>query len=244
MVAKTDLTERKLVSGWATGTPGVRIRLAVAGDVPVLEDLVPTAGVKLGDGMAEAIRSGQMGRAYRAALGASGSRYGRESFMRAIAEGLVSGDANNAYSACGLVLAAEHREVGVVGAIVAFPPPHVASMFLDQAGGDPEQDNKVIASVPMALTKISAVAVREDYQRRGIGAALLSRVKKVAFANGIFYAYGQMPSDRPGLPDFYARQGFEVYPLGTPLDVSFIFGMPGYVHADGGERLFVRYRPN
>lgn len=94
----------------------------------------------------------------------------------------------------------------------------------------------------MAVAKISALAVDEPFRRTGIGAALLSRVRKIYFYNGYLYVYGQMP-DRPGLAEFYARQGFEVRAPGEGLDLRAVFGIHGTVHPEPDERLFIRKRP-
>jgi GNAT superfamily N-acetyltransferase len=242
-VANAELTEQKVVRGWPSDVPRMRVRLAVAADVPVLERLVPAAGVDLGEPMADAICSGQMGQAYRAALAGSGAQYGRPAFMRAVAAACTEQGPNGGYVVTSLVLVAEHSDDGVIGAVVALPSPDAAARYVGLVGrNDPEEArDHLIGSAQLALTKVSALAVAQEYRRLGVGAALLSNVTKLGFLVGLFYVYGQMP-DRPGLPEFYRRQGFEVYPAGARLDLSITFGMRVGIHADASERLFVRTR--
>jgi GNAT superfamily N-acetyltransferase len=94
----------------------------------------------------------------------------------------------------------------------------------------------------MGLAKVSALAVAEHARRAGVGAALLSRAKRLFFHHGYLYVYGQMPA-RPGLAEFYRRQGFEVKQPGEGLDLQVLFGFPAGIRPVRGERLFVRARP-
>jgi GNAT superfamily N-acetyltransferase len=86
------------------------------------------------------------------------------------------------------------------------------------------------------------LAVAAPARRASVGSALLSRVKRIYFHHGYIYVYGQMP-DRPGLPEFYQHQGFEVKRPGAGLDLWVISGMPSGLYPDAAERIFVRVRP-
>uniref|UniRef100_UPI003F498372 GNAT family N-acetyltransferase n=1 Tax=Amycolatopsis sp. CA-096443 TaxID=3239919 RepID=UPI003F498372 len=110
-------------------------------------------------------------------------------------------------------------------------------------GAPPPDIRKIIAASAIALAKVSTLAVAEPYRGSGIGAALLSRVKKIYFANGYFYVYGQIRPDKPGLATLYRRQGFEVREPDEGLDLRVVFGIPRGIRPDQGERFFVRGRP-
>ncbi|MET9263743.1 GNAT family N-acetyltransferase [Amycolatopsis sp. NPDC004079] len=240
------MTEQKLIRGWASGTAGVKIRLATADDIPAIAELAPAAGLELGAEMAEAIRSGAMGTAHRAGLAGRGREHGQPAFSRAIAQAFAEHGPDHVYAVAALVLVAEHREHGVIGTVIAFPPGNVAEQYVEHAertGAAAPDVRKIIAGGAIALAKVSALAVAEPHRGSGIGAALLSRTKKVYFANGYIYVYGQIRPDRPGLAAFYRRQGFDVREPDEGLDLWVVFGIPGGILPDQGERFFVRGRP-
>jgi len=150
------------------------------------------------------------------------------------------------YAASGLVLVAGHRDRGIVGTVVAFPPAHVSQQFVaraEQAGADQRAAGQLALSGAVALAKIDALAVEESARRSGVGAALLGRVTKIYFANGYFYVYGQIAPDRPELIAFYQRRGFEVRQPDEGLDLWVVFGLPGGIRPDRGGRFFVRTEP-
>jgi hypothetical protein len=99
------LTEQNLVRGWTTGTPRVKVRLATPADLPTITDLVPAAGVDLGEEMTGAVRNGTMGQAHRAALASRVPEHGHPAFTRAMAEAFGTHGADHAYLAPALVLA-------------------------------------------------------------------------------------------------------------------------------------------
>ena len=150
------------------------------------------------------------------------------------------------YAAAGVVLVAEHRDRGIVGTVVAFPPAHVSQQFVarsERSGADQREAGKLALSGAVALAKIDALAVEESARRSGVGAALLGRAAKIYFTNGYFYVYGQIAPDRPELITFYQRHGFEVRPPDEGLDLWVVFGLPGGIRPDRGERIFVRIDP-
>ncbi|GAB2740518.1 GNAT family N-acetyltransferase [Amycolatopsis magusensis] len=240
------MTEQKLIRGWPSGTAGVRIRLATAEDIPVIAELAPASGIELGAAMTEAIRDGVMGSAHRAGLAGRGREHGRPTFSRAIARAFTDHGPDHAFAVASLVLVAEHREHGVIGTVIAFPPPNVAEQYMTHAertGAAVPEVRKLILVGIVGLVKVAVFAVAEPHRGSGIGAALLSRVKKIFFAHGYFFVYGQIRPDRPGLAAFYRRQGFEVRAPDEGLDLWVVFGIPGGIHPDQGEQFFVRARP-
>ena len=98
-----EITEHKLVHGWASA-PRVRVRQAVASDLPAVAKLAALAGVQTA-GMALC----------------AGLRGGWDGFTRCMAEQFFAhrDDPLPAYLAAALVLVAEHRDRGVVGALIA-----------------------------------------------------------------------------------------------------------------------------
>jgi GNAT superfamily N-acetyltransferase len=242
----SGLTEQKLVRGWASGTPKVKIRLAIAADIPAIAELTPAAGHELGEELAKEIRTCTMGSAHRAALAGQGREGRQPAFARAIAQAISEHGFDHAYAAAALVLVADHRDHGVIGTVIAFPPANVAEQYVEHAertGAAKPDIRKLIAGGAVALAKVSTLVVAEPYRNTGIGGALLSRIKKIYFGHGYFYVYGQIPPNRPGLIAFYRRQGFEVRGPDEGIDLWVVFGIHGGVRPDRRERLFVRGRP-
>jgi GNAT superfamily N-acetyltransferase len=205
----------------------VRIRQAGAGDLGAVRELVQLAGVELDDETAAAVTAGSAGAALRAGL-----RGGREGFTRHMAEQFFAHPAGSplAYLSAALVLVAEDREHGIVGALVACPPPNVAAAALDQTERkitDPHVRGQMVMSVGIGLAKIQAVAVAEHARGRRIGGALLALCSKVYLHCGYKFIYGQM-ADRADLERFYRRHGFDVLDEGEPVNFWVLFGFPSY----------------
>jgi len=151
------MTERKLVRGWNCPSPGVTIRLAVPADLGAVAELVPATGHALGPGVTDAISRGVIGTAHRAGLAARGGEYGQVAFTRAIAQEMVEHGLEGVYAAAGVVLVAEHRDRGIVGTVVAFPPAHVSQQFVaraERSGADQREAGKLALSGAVALAKI------------------------------------------------------------------------------------------
>ena len=123
-------------------------------------------------------------------------------------------------------------------------PPRPRPPRAQQAGADQRAASQLALGGAVALAKIDALAVSESARRSGVGAALLTRATKVYFTNGYFYVYGQIAPDRPELIAFYQRRGFEVRPPDEGLDLWVVFGLPGGIRPDRGERIFVRTNPH
>lgn len=97
---------------------------ATATDLDAVAELVPLAGVTLEEELRQAVTDGTAGAALRAGL-----RAGRDGFTRHMAEQFFAHQDHEQlrpYLHAALVLVAEHRDQGIVGTLVAYPPPQVA----------------------------------------------------------------------------------------------------------------------
>ncbi|MBB2744660.1 UNVERIFIED_ORG: GNAT superfamily N-acetyltransferase [Microbispora rosea subsp. rosea] len=236
--AVAELSERKLTEGWAGG-PRVRIRQAAPADLPVITELVPLAGVRLEEALAEAVRDGFSGAALRA-----GIRDGQSGFQHHMAAQFAGhSDLVRAYLHASLVLVADHRDQGIVGTLIAYPPANLIAEFLASGRTSLSEQGKQHLTMlgGVALVKIKAVAVTGDARGQGIGAALLKRCKQIYVHCGYILLYGQMPPT-PGLDAFYRRSGFEIGQLGQPIDLWVIFGMHANTFPGPDERIFHRWQ--
>jgi GNAT superfamily N-acetyltransferase len=140
---------------------------------------------------------------------------------------------------------AEHRDQGIVGTLLAYPPTNVVSDHLTRtkhAKTDPRAHDKLLLSGATLLSKIKALAVTETARRHGIGAALLKRCTQIYFHSGYHLIYGMMPPT-PGLDSFYRRRGFSVMDPGAPIDLWVIFGIHSHITPGADERYFLRESP-
>lgn len=237
----TEITEHKLVSGWVA-VPDVHVRQAVPTDLGAVGELAALAGVRLEDELVSAVTAGTAGAALRAGL-----RSGQDGFVRHIAEQFVTHpeDPLHAYLSAALVLVAEHHEQGVVGALIAYPPSNITADHLKRARrtvADSRERGRLMMAGAIAIAKIKAVAVTDSARGLGIGSSLLRACEEVYFRCGYLMIYGQMPSV-PGLDVFYRRNSFQVLDEGAELDMWVVFGMHSHIHAEQGERFFIRRAP-
>jgi GNAT superfamily N-acetyltransferase len=219
------------------------VRQALPADMGTVCELTGLAGVKMEEELVGAVASGAAGLALRAGL--SG---GLEGFHRHLAEQFLAhrDQPLQAYLSAALVLVAEHRDQGVLGAVVAYPPPNIAQVHLDRTRRsitDPREREQLMMAGAIGLAKVKALAVAEPARGRNIGGALLLRCRQVFFACGYIIVYGQMPPV-PGLDAFYRRNGFEVLGHGEGLDLWPVFGVHSLISNEPGERFFIRYRPD
>ncbi|MFD0480431.1 GNAT family N-acetyltransferase [Nonomuraea thailandensis] len=171
-------------------------------------------------------------------------RGGPDAFHRHLAEQFARSfdDPLQAYLHAALVLVAEHRDRGIVGTLIAYPPINVADDHLQVLPADVdrrEAQRRVVMLGAIGLAKIKAVAVAEAERRRGIGAALLKRCRQIYVHCGYLLLYGAMPPT-PGLSAFYRRQGFDVMEPGAPLDMWMVFGVHSRILPGADERFFFR----
>lgn len=236
------MTENKLVHGWASA-PNVRVRQATAADMDVVAGIAEIAQVPFEAPLRDAMLEGSAGAGLRVGL-----RGGPDAFMRYMAERLTAHQRTNpmlAYLEAALVLVAEHRDQGVVGGLIAYPPISVAEQVVDavRASGAPEQQwFKTLLGAGMFLTRIKGLGVVEHARGARIGGSLLKWCRQVYFHCHYETIYGAMPST-PGLDGFHRRAGFTVQEYGQPLDLSVMFGISALISPGEGERIFRRDRP-
>ncbi|WNV84727.1 hypothetical protein [Umezawaea sp. Da 62-37] len=239
MSSSERVSENKLVHGWASA-PRVRVRQAQAKDITDVAALAALAQVTLEAPVRDAMQTGTAGAGLRAGL-RSGGHAGYRRFMsiRFSEETLFP---MRPYMDAALVLVAEHRDDGLVGALIAYPPVNVAENVVaamrEQGSGEEEQ-SRILLSIGMFLTRVKAVAVAEPSRSRTIGGSLLKRCRQVYAQCGYRRTYGAMPST-PGLEEFYRKAAFDVYDHGRPLDLTTMLGTPTFVTPDAGERIFTR----
>lgn len=237
------VTENKLVHGMPATAPRVRIRLATAADIDALGAATAMAQVPFEQMLREAIEDGSACAGLRA-----GVRGGHEAYMRYMAERFTAHQYTNlmsAYVEAALVLVAEHRDQGVLGGLMAYPPLNVAEQVIDAlraAGASQRERFKMLMAVGMFLTRIKALAVAEHARGAHIGSSLLKWCRLVYFQCHYQTIYGVMPST-PGLDQFYRRAGFTVQDDNEPLDLSLMFGFSTQISPANGERIFRRDRP-
>jgi GNAT superfamily N-acetyltransferase len=178
-VSAGELSERKLDRGWAA-VPGVRVRQALPADMDAVGELSALAGVTLEDELTGAVTSGSAGQALRAGL-----RGGQDGFTRHVAEQWVAhrDQPLMAYLSAALVLVAEHREHGVIGSLIAYPPPNIAEIHLNYSS-DPREREQMLMIGAIGLAKVKAVAVAESARGKNIGGSLLQRCRQVFFHCG------------------------------------------------------------
>ncbi|MER6579131.1 GNAT family N-acetyltransferase [Nonomuraea sp. NPDC001023] len=187
--AGTQLTERALIKGWA-GPARTRVRQAVPDDLPAIAELVPLAGVDLDDALVKAIRDGSSGIGLR-----TGISQGQPGFHRHMGTEFITGDMMSAYLHASLVLVADHRDRGIVGTLIAYPPGNLITELIGSGRISPSEQSgqQIIMLGAVVLTKIKAIAVAEHARGQGVGAALLKRCKQIYSHCGYVLLYGAMP---------------------------------------------------
>ncbi|WP_190824827.1 GNAT family N-acetyltransferase [Saccharopolyspora pogona] len=231
------LHEQDLVQGWPL-SEDTTIRLAAPDDIEKVAELVQLAGVSLEDALVDALRTDE---GIAAAL-RTGLRSGHQALLAdvATASTQVANDPRRLYLRSALPLVADRRGE-IVGTLVSYPPTNVVHRYYTHAAAyGPREQQKVFLLGAVGLAKIKAVAVADTARGAGLGSALLRRCVQVYRACRFTLVYGQIPADRD-LKAFYTKLGFEVADTEDPLDLWPIFGYPGGIFADQGERLFARW---
>ncbi|GAA4187340.1 hypothetical protein GCM10022252_20680 [Streptosporangium oxazolinicum] len=234
---ESPLNKRALVEGWAA-TPQLLIRQATTADMDRVGEFAGMVGVEMESQLFNSVAEGFAGAALQVCL-----QGGREAFKGYMAKKFFDKqeDPTTIYLNCALILVAEHRDHGIVGALVAYPPVSVVQMYIQSMRtSDPKQILNAVICGALGVSRIKALAVVESARRAGIGSALLKYCTRIYSHCGYQLLYGQMPSATPGLDLFYQRHGFDVLPPETPLNLWVIFGNNALVGPGPDEQFFVR----
>jgi len=124
------------------------------------------------------------------------------------------------------LVAVSHGEV--IGGLSAGP----SSNFIRPLAGT---DRAAVLHAVLATVKIHVLAVLPEYERNGIGRALIQHTVDTYTAAGAAVVYGQVVTNT-GNARFYRRCGFTVHPVGNPLLFT-SYGIPLALVAERGESL-------
>jgi GNAT superfamily N-acetyltransferase len=236
------LTEKELVHGWR-GTSTVRIRQATGADLDAVTRVAAIADAPFENLLQDALTEGTAGAGLRVGL-----RSGVEVYTTYMAERFEAHQRTDLllpYFDAALVLVAEHREQGVLGGLIAYPPFEVAGQVVGTMRSVGRPENEVyltVFSACMFVTRIKAIGVEEHARGAGIGVSLLQGCRRVYFQCGYQKIYGAL-QDTPGLDTFYQRASFTVHDYGEPVDLTEQFRFPARIAPGTRERFFHRDRP-
>jgi GNAT superfamily N-acetyltransferase len=223
-----------------TAANSVHLREARLEDITAVQALCALAEVPLEQQIMTAIAEGSAGALLRV-----GREQGVETFLAESAAVLASKSESsllNLFVGLTHVLVAEHRNAGVVGTALVFPPAGVVLNrvhVMQQMGAPFSSQVDVILAGALRITRVKAVAVDAGHRRGGLGTRLVD-VGIAPFVDlGYSMIYGIMPP-RTGLKEFYSRRGFTVMQPGEPLSLSG-FGLPVEVYAEPSDSYFVRH---
>jgi GNAT superfamily N-acetyltransferase len=128
-----------------------------------------------------------------------------------------------------LVLSARSRG-NTVGLLHLGPPPALLQRGL--------QFNDQNAAILLRVAKLSVLAVDPAAQGMGIGSRLVKVGADIARQSGYVVLYGEFHSDRPALPTFYERCGFEVLDKEQTFNLTEVIGFPTLVKPTNTDRIF------
>jgi GNAT superfamily N-acetyltransferase len=178
----------------------IKLRVAEASDMVRVSKLCSLAGVDLESEVIEAVSDGSAGATFQAGMAS-----GVEGFLAAAQRSLPDlypDTLRRAFLGLTLVIVAEHRDAGVIGAALASPPIRTIMKLLRQMQ---TASLSATAVVPVVLAgalrvgRIKAVAVDDDFRHRGIGAALVQACITVFENLGHSIVYGMMPPTQDDL---------------------------------------------
>lgn len=224
------LTRQKLVEGF-TGPGQTLVRVARPEEGQKVGELLKAATGEIEQAHLDGVAAGRCGTWLLEGLSGV-DRAMTEPLVRAAAEERLQ----EAALALTLPLVAQGRDGELVGALLALPPGMVVQTVRD--AGYPQ--HALLAMLKYA--KIKALAVAQDAQGQGLGAALLKRCTQLYWQLDFMLLYGEFEVER-ALGPFYARQGFTVLEPGESTDVGYVLtGRPIGLGAGPGEQLFLRWR--
>lgn len=157
----------------------------------------------------------------------AGIREGKDGFVTALAQEwtqLGTGTSEGRIVA-GFSLVAVDQVDDVVGSVTVCPPYSFLSNILD--GFPLEEQRNLVLQAQLGISKIVAVAVREDQRGHGIGADLVRTALQVARRCNLgTITFG---SCEPNRAAFYRRLGFTIAPLAQPIDLYIALGIHAMV---------------
>lgn len=153
----------------------------------------------------------------------AGLETGRDGFLERLARALVEldPDAPESWVMVAFSLVAVNEDDEVVGSVTVSPP----YTYLDGIlrGRTDEETKMLMLQAQFGLSKVTAVAVREDLRGHGIGADLVNTALQVLRRCGMgLIVFGYCLPERTA---FYRRLGFKISPLGQPIDLYLALGI-------------------
>ncbi|WP_431946053.1 GNAT family N-acetyltransferase [Micromonospora marina] len=219
------------------GPNGLRIRAAEAVDLADFRRLCATAGVDIEDEIAAAIETGSAGEAVYTGLTSGIGAFFDDIMTRLDSMSVPA--LRELFLRLTVALVAESDDTGVTGAALAFPPVGIIMNQLKQLrslGASDETRVQLTLAGALRVSRIKAVAVRDDARRSGVGSALVQACNSAFSQLGYSSIYGIMPPSI-GLRMFYSGLGFTILPPGQPYTFA-AAGLPTAVQADDGEQIF------
>ncbi|MGH3352293.1 MAG: GNAT family N-acetyltransferase [Nocardioides sp.] len=174
----------------------------------------------------------------------AGLRDGKEGFMEAFQEAWVTLDPETVDEQIlvGFSLVAVDESDEVIGSISVCPPYNFLNTIID--GFPPREAHKILLQTQMGISKITAVAVREDLRGHGIGADLVQTALQVIRRCNIGMIV--LGSCEPNRAPFYRRLGFTISPVDEAIDLWMAIGVHAMLatpdHHVFSMRRQVRYR--
>ncbi|SDL33606.1 Acetyltransferase (GNAT) family protein [Nocardioides sp. YR527] len=174
----------------------------------------------------------------------AGLRDGKEGFQTAFKDAWVSLDPETADDQIlvGFSLVAVDENDTVIGSISVCPPYNFLNTIIDDFSS--REAHMILLQTQMGISKITAVAVREDLRGQGIGADLVQTALQVIRRCNIgMIVLGSCEPDRAV---FYRRLGFTISPVDEPIDLYRAIGVHAMLetpdHHIFSMRRQVRYR--
>lgn len=171
----------------------------------------------------------------------AGMREGKDGFITGLAQewtqvGTGTGDGR---IVAGFSLVAVDDVEDVVGSVTVCPPYSFLSNILD--GFPLEEQRKLVLQAQLGISKIVAVAVREDLRGQGIGADLVSTALQVIRRCSLgMITFG---SCEPSRAAFYRRLGFAIAPVAQPIDLYMALGIHAMVSTPDHHIFSMRQEP-
>lgn len=171
----------------------------------------------------------------------AGMREGKDGFITGLAQewtqvGTGTGDGR---IVAGFSLVAVDDVDDVLGSVTVCPPYSFLSNILD--GFPLEEQRKLVLQAQLGISKIVAVAVREDLRGQGIGADLVSiALQVIRRCNLGMITFG---SCEPSRAAFYRRLGFAIAPVAQPIDLYMALGIHAMVSTPDHHIFSMRQEP-